>query len=252
MKLIDFFDRIYIVNLPNRTDRLREMTAELAKVDIALASETVEVFPAIRPESPGPFKSIGARGAFLSHLSILKKARDQGLRKVLIMEDDLEFRPDFLQYESVLIDELSTQNWDIAHFGYCSSENPLTFDLPILNSFAGEIRGAQFYAVGGQALDELITFLETLLARPDGHPEGGPMPVDGAFNVYKWQYPHRVRLIAVPSFGGQRSSRSDITPKWFDSVPGVSTLAKTLRNLAVYKKFKRFQKRSPTRPAPPQ
>ena len=242
MKFIEFFDRIYIINLPSRTDRLREMMAELEKVDIPFTTGKVEVFPAIRPDSAGPFQSIGTRGAFLSHLSVLKKAQEQKLSRVLVLEDDLEFRFDFQKYESVLLDELNQQNWDLVHFGYCSKDSQLTFDLPILEPFAGAITGAQFYAVNGQTLDELIAFLETLLTRPVGHPDGGPMPIDGAFNVYRWQHSHRTRLLAVPSFGGQRSSSSDITPKWFDNLPVVSSLAKTLRNSELYRRLKRFTK----------
>jgi glycosyl transferase family 25 len=246
-KFLDFFDRIFIINLPHRTDRLRDMTAELEKADMAIASSKVEVFPAIRPDGPGSFTSTGAHGAFLSHLSVLKKAQAQGLNKVLILEDDLEFKADFLQHQSALIHELSHQNWDIVHFGYCSTGHKPTFDLPTLKPFAGEIIGAQFYAVSSQALDELIPFLETLLARPAQHPDGGPMPIDGAFNVYKWQYPQQIRLLAIPSFGGQRSSRSDISPKWFDGLPLVRLLVGSLRNWEIYKKFKRFAKRAPIR-----
>ena len=34
MKLIDQFDRIYIVNLPERSDRRREMEAELGRLGL--------------------------------------------------------------------------------------------------------------------------------------------------------------------------------------------------------------------------
>lgn len=51
------------------------------------------------------------------------------------------------------------------------------------------------------------------------------MSPDGVLNIFKWQHPTIVRLIAVPSFGNQRSSRSDISTQWFDQVPVLDFLA---------------------------
>jgi glycosyl transferase family 25 len=214
------------------------MAKELENAGIPFTLGKVELFSAIRPEDPGPFQSIGCRGAFLSHLNVLKKAKEKNLRNVLIMEDDLELRKDFRQHEEIILRELSENDWDIVHFGYCEDESHKDVRFPILQSFAGEIIGLQFYAVNGKVFDELINFFEILLQRPAGHPDGGPMPADGVFNVFKWQYPDTVRLIAVPSFGGQRSSRSDISPSWFDKLPILKPLAQAIRRRSWAKRFK--------------
>ncbi len=238
MKFIDFFDRVYVINLPSRADRRQEMAQELDRAGMPFMLGKVELFSAIRPDSPGPFESIGYRGAFLSHLNVIKKARAEQLRNVLILEDDLELREDFQQYEAILLRELADQDWDIVHFGYCEAGVNREVRLPILQPFAGEIIGAQFYAVNGQAFDKLVNFFELLLQRPADHPEGGPMSPDGVFNVFKWQYPEVVRLIAVPSFGGQRGSRSDISPVWFDQWPILSFLASFVRRWGLQKRLK--------------
>jgi glycosyl transferase family 25 len=149
----------------------------------------------------------------------------------LILEDDLELRRDFKEYESVLLEELTSKDWDLVHFGYCRDQSPPLVNLPILQPFSGEITGAQFYAVNGKTLEKLIDFFEVLLQRPLGHPDGGPMPADGVLNVFKWQYPEIVRLIAVPSFGDQRSSKSDISPKWFDNISLLASLAGWARKI---------------------
>ncbi|MEO0849206.1 MAG: glycosyltransferase family 25 protein, partial [Cyanobacteria bacterium J06648_1] len=184
---------------------------------------------------------IGCKGCFLSHLNVLKEVRMQGLKNVLILEDDLELRQDFQQYEDIILAELTQQNWDIVHFGYCDSQKK-DVSLPLFQSFSGEIIGAQFYAVNQKFFDKLISFCEVLLERPVGHPDGGPMSIDGTFNVVKWKHPEITRLIAVPSFGGQRSSRSDISPSWFDKLPVFKTLAQSCRKLGVAKKIKIFSK----------
>lgn len=247
MTFINFFDRTYVINLPHRVDRRKEMAKELKKAGMPFTLGKVELFSAIRPESPGSFESIGYRGCFLSHLNVLKQARDKGLSNVLVMEDDLELRKDFKQYEETILRELREQDWDIVHFGYCGDANNNDVSFPLLQQFSGEIIGSQFYAVNAKSFDRLIDFFETLLDRPAGHPDGGPMSPDGVLNIFKWQHPSINRLIAVASFGGQRSSRSDVSEKWFDSLPMLQSLVGLLRKLGLARSFKNLIKSvSPT------
>ncbi|NJN29129.1 MAG: glycosyltransferase family 25 protein [Synechococcales cyanobacterium RM1_1_8] len=245
MKFIEFFDRTYIINLPERRDRRQGMAKELKRMGLPLTPGKVEIFPAVRPQDPGLFEGIGVRGAFLSHLGVLQKAKAEGARNVLVMEDDLAIHPDFSQYEATLLTELQQMDWDIVNFGYLNdgetglrdtanfkphlSANLVQF--PLLRSFEGEKVGAHFYAVNGKTLEPLIQLFETLLESPLSYLEGGAIPADGVFNVFKWKYPQRHRLIAVPSFGGQRSSRSDISPSWFDNVPILKHVAEVARGV---------------------
>jgi glycosyl transferase, family 25 len=71
MKLIDFFERVYAINLPYRKDRRSMIVEELKKAGIPLVPNKAEIFSAIRPDNAGEFPSIGARGCFESHLAIL-------------------------------------------------------------------------------------------------------------------------------------------------------------------------------------
>ncbi len=50
MGIAELFDRIYIVNLPERTDRRREMEDQLVKVGLG-GHPRVMFFPAIRPKT---------------------------------------------------------------------------------------------------------------------------------------------------------------------------------------------------------
>jgi glycosyl transferase family 25 len=244
MRFSEFFDCAYVINLPQRTDRRREIEQELNHAGMPFTPGKVELFAAIRPDSPGPFASIGYRGVFLSHLTVLKQAQAKGLKNVLVMEDDLQLRKDFKQYEPMILEELLAQNWDIVHFGYCCDEPSKAekVSLPILQPFSGEIIGTQFYAVNGKAFDLLINFFEAVLQRPAGHPDGSPMSPDGVFNIFRWQHPTIVRLIAVPSFGDQRSSRSDISAQWFDQLPVLGVLAGLARKWGIARNFKHLLK----------
>jgi glycosyl transferase, family 25 len=233
MRFGEFFDRVYILNLPERADRRTAICQELAQVDLPLTPGKVELFAAIRPDRAAPFLRLGSKGCFLSTLAMLRQARADGLRNVLILQDDLTLSGHFLSYEEQLIEQLRPTPWDVVQFGYCPAlpGTPSAEQFATFRPFSGEVIGAHFFGVNGKAFDPLITFLETLLQRPQGHPEGGPMPIDGALNCFKWQYPEAVRLVSVPTFGDQRSSRSDISPRWFDRLPLICGLADVARRV---------------------
>lgn len=228
MKLIDFFERIYVVNLPERKDRRRMMVQELKKIEMPLMPNKTEIFPAIRPDDAGAFPSIGARGCFMSHLAILKRAKEDRLANVLVMEDDLGISERFKTDGEILVDQLRQTDWGFVYFGHV--EEPGTDSAVTLRPFSKPIITAHFYGLNGAIFDRLISFLEELQRRPAGHPDGGPMHLDGAYSTFRKQNPDVITLIASPNLGWQRRSRSDISPnKWFDRVPVFKQLVGVVR-----------------------
>lgn len=222
MKVIDYFDKAYIINLPERQDRLTAMKRELEKAEMPIDSNKVNLFSAIKPTEAQPFKTIGQKGCFLSHYTILKEARDKNLQNVLIMEDDLKIAEDFYQKSDMIIEQLKQHDWAFVYFGHRLEQDNITesnikiqlqpCQLPIVT--------AHFYGVNGEILDSLVKFLEVIQQRPPGHPDGGPMHVDGAFSRFRKRNPDLLTLVSVPNLGWQRSSRSDIANlKWFDKTP---------------------------------
>lgn len=245
MRFIDFFDRAYVINLPSRIDRRQEIEKELEGAEIPLKLGKVELFPAIKPDKADPFVSVGTKGCFLSHLNILKKAKADGLKNVLILEDDLRFQKKFKQYGDLLAQELSKRDWHIVHFGFFFPDRSLPYskdEIPTLKPCPDEIQGTHFYAVNGNVIDQLIDFLEVLMHRPVGHPDGGVMSIDGALNVFKWQHPEIVRLVLDPPFGDQRSSRSDISPSRLDQIPVLNSFVELARNAGFSRSLKDLSK----------
>ncbi len=232
MKIKNFFDRIYVVNLPERTDRRKTIALELEKAGLPLTPNQIEIFPAIRPDSAGEFPNIGARGCFLSHLAILKQAKKDGLSNILIVEDDLVISNLFKQQEESLVEQLQQTDWGFVYFGHSlQSGKKGTVGQPTsklqqakLQPFTGSFQTTHFYGVNGTILDRLIEFLEAVQQRPEGHPDGGPMHVDGAYNHFRSQNPDVLTLLAFPNLGTQENSRSDITPSWRDRAPVVRNL----------------------------
>ena len=70
-----FFDRTYVINLPERKDRLREITRELRSMGMTFADPGVRLLRATRSREALGFPSPAVRGCFLSHLAILLQAQ---------------------------------------------------------------------------------------------------------------------------------------------------------------------------------
>jgi hypothetical protein len=234
MNLTEYFQRIYVINLPQRRDRRREMARQLRMIGTGFSSTGVRLFEAVRPSSPEDFPSIGARGAFLSHLKILQEASAQQLQKILIFEDDLDFIHDFSSKIGAVVEELKSEDWSMFYGGYVlpDSSQPQSGRAVTLADPSLRIQTAHFVAFRGPAIAEAVSYLEALLTRPGGDPRGGPMHVDGAYSWFRQAHPEHLTLLATPQLGFQRSSRSDIHDlRWFDRVPGVRHTVAGLRQL---------------------
>lgn len=182
MKLKEFFERAYVVNLPERKERRRVMVRELEKAGMPLTPNKVEIFPALRPQDASDFPSVGARGCFLSHLAILKRAKQDRLANVLIMEDDLTISERFRTEQAVLVEQLRRTDWGFVYFGHVeetTEASPVT-----LQPLSEPMMTTHFYGVNNRIFDRLLWFLEELQQRPGGHPEGGPMHLDGAYSHF--------------------------------------------------------------------
>jgi hypothetical protein len=230
---MDYFARAYVINLPERTDRRQWMQTMLTSRGLPEQPGRVEFFPAIRPRSAGAFPSIGALGCYLSHLGVLRQALADGLPNVLVMEDDLEISPTLATDAGPVLDVLRSESWGMTYFGHALTTEPEPKSNRPLRFFDESVLLAHFYAVNGPVLAPLIDFLETVKERPGGHPEGGPMHVDGAFITFRQQHPEVKTLVAWPNLGWQGRSRSDISPRWFDRFPltrGLGRLARSVKN----------------------
>lgn len=224
----NYFDGTYIINLAERNDRREEMIQEFRRFNLFNLPEKAQFFTAIKPSDKGNFPSLGARGCFMSHLGVLKAAKAQNCDNVLLLEDDETFTKGLVRYQTQLIQELQTTNWDFAYFGHHINTKTQTNFL--LHPYTKPIVQAHFLAIHSQVFDRLIDFLETLLDRPAGHPEGGPMHVDGAYSTFRQQNPQINTLAASIPLGFQRSSRSSIASRqWFDCYPATMKIVNLVR-----------------------
>lgn len=233
--LIDLFDRIVVINLPHRADRRRGIDAELRKIGLSLDHPAVELFAAIRPDDAGGFPSIGARGAFRSHLGVMRQMLERGEDRILVLEDDMGFAPDAARRLPALMAALAARDWTLlyGHPGDLPERTPPA-DADGLIALPADLGLIQLHFLGltRAAAEAAVPALTAMMTRPPGHPEGGAMHVDGALNWIRRTRPELTSLAIAPALAVQRPSRSDIAAgAWFDRIPGLRGLAGLARRL---------------------
>jgi glycosyl transferase, family 25 len=229
MDLIDLFDCIMILNPPNRSERRKQFRRELVRVGWDPDDPRITWFPAVDTRTAAGYTSPGSRGCFLSHVAALNLARNAGHRRVLVLEDDCDFAPDFVDRQVQFVDWLASSPWGIAYLG----QGEILSGQPGLVPWHPEMRVAMThcYAAAGDVLLRLPRYLETITLRARGSPDGGPMSIDAGLCWFHRHNPDVVTVLAVPSLARQRSSRSDLLPRWFDKVPGLCVAVAMARGM---------------------
>ena len=100
MKVNDFFDKVAVINLDHRTDRLEKVTGELESLGIKF-----ERISAIKHENP-------VLGCKLSHI----KAWESSVGRTLLLEDDATFMPNFNENFTKFIEALPSDR-DMFYLG---------------------------------------------------------------------------------------------------------------------------------------
>lgn len=234
MRFADFFDQfdhVYIINLPDRTDRRDETIAELARLGVASPTDKITFFEATRPKDKGEFPTLGTLGLFLTQIRLLKEAQASGHHRILVLEDDVHFHTISPEDLDALATDLQSSDWDIASLGYNVPETPPS-DVAGLTPWPEGVIGAQIWSVQGAAIKRLHDYLELALTRPLGHPMGGAMHFDAAFYMIRVAHPDVRFHLATPSLAGQRSSRTDIHDlRFFDRIEPFRSIVALLRRV---------------------
>ena len=93
----EFFDRVYVINLKRRRDRLEEFRKRLRSIEWPFREP--EVFYGVEGDVTGVpgwwGQGGGAWGCLMSHVRILEQCLQDGVESVLFLEDDVSFIPDF-------------------------------------------------------------------------------------------------------------------------------------------------------------
>ena len=128
MKLDNFFDKIYVINLKRRADRLEKFFQGIAPyVTTAQSIEVVEAVDGLA-ERPDLGSSAGKWGCTASHIKIHDLILERGHKKILIFEDDCDFFESFEEIFSRSVEDLP-DDWDMFYLG----SNPLVRPQQVKN-----------------------------------------------------------------------------------------------------------------------
>ena len=113
MRLNEYFEHIYCINLDKRIDRWEECQIQFEKHSL-----DVERFSAIDGsiiENDTKLAN-GELGILRTHIELIKDAKEKGYKNILILEDDVEFDDDLNQNFTSIINQIPN-NWIMLYLG---------------------------------------------------------------------------------------------------------------------------------------
>jgi glycosyl transferase family 25 len=232
--LLSKYPAAYLINLPERKDRLRSATKELARIGWKLGAGGVQLYAAQKFTDRGCFPNAGSRGTFFSHMACLKDAERQGQSNLILLEDDIAFTSSLPKLTPSILWQLESIQWDFCYFGHeqtgnIGQANFKTTEVKLV-PYRGHILQAHFVLINGRMLSRLIAHLDRVACGIEGDQEYGPMPVDGAYNIFRRNSDVHT-VIADPKLGWQHPSRSDITPSAVDNWRVLKSVTSAIRHL---------------------
>jgi glycosyl transferase family 25 len=189
-----FIDKIIYINLNKRTDRKELIEKELNRFGLPF-----ERYAAI--ETHG----FGTLGCGLSHLNVLKLAKERGYRNVLILEDDFTFLVNKQQFEEELTSFfVSNINYDVCMISYSlihHQETQYDFLFKVI-----EAQTASGYIVHANYFDALIELYELAMPLLEQTKEHWNYANDQVWRQYQ---PRHTWVCFKTRIGKQRAGYSD-------------------------------------------
>jgi len=139
MSWTSFFDRIFVVNLPTRNDRLLATMNELNKFNIPFS-----LVEAISHDK-------GAEGLKITMLKLFNECINAGYKNILVFEDDVEFVSDKVNETMDLAVQQLPENYHILYLGCQPTHGYPRFYsdnlLPVTGAFATHACGYSLLAM---------------------------------------------------------------------------------------------------------
>ena len=191
MRINDYFDRVVVINLDRRTDRMAILDPRLKELGIEY-----ERFSAIDAKAEG---ISGQDANRFSNLAILETV---GTDKVLILEDDANFLPGFQEKFDIYIEHLP-EDWDILYLGALLARTTGK-TIPVNEYWHRQVvsTGTQAYCINPKKIDFFIEEIK----KWDGYIDVGYRILADRTNAY----------IAQPNLVTQFPSYSDLREKEVD------------------------------------
>jgi GR25 family glycosyltransferase involved in LPS biosynthesis len=154
--ILDYIEKAYYINLDYREDRKENFEKRVNDLNIP-----VERFPAIiinaeDIENPhGDVRWHNKVSNYYTHLAIIRKAKELGLKNVWVFEDDCVFVDGFLDKAQKCIDDIKNIEWDMFYFGGEPNKETEPHSENIVKTSG--IYGAHSYLVNHTFYDKILT-----------------------------------------------------------------------------------------------
>ena len=189
MRLNDIFDRIVVINLDSRTDRLEAFDEQAKKYGIEYIR-----FPAVVADPP---KLPPTWACKESHLTVIKDAVKDGVKRLFVFEDDAQFVDNFNEKLEEIYNRLP-EHWDMFYLG--------AWHLVFEKYTEGLVKMIENYSAHAYGIDQ--KFLPVALSQ-----YSIPRPVDVCYSL---KHPHIKAYCAKPALVGQTPGYSDIEKEYRD------------------------------------
>lgn len=212
-KILDFIDKIYLINLDERKDRLNNVLNKFKLYNIKNYQRFSAVKPKIDEINPIIYKNysthlstnkkkyiVGATGCKFSHRNIIKDAVEKGYQSILIFEDDIDFTDNFLTGLNYFIKNTKYLDWDMLYLG---GRNKISIDkLCSPTEFSNiykckQIKCTHAYIIKRTLFSKILKDLETYDEEIDNY-------------YFKCIQPNYNTYIIHPTIVNQTDSKSDI------------------------------------------
>jgi glycosyl transferase family 25 len=137
-------DKVFYINLPQRTDRKLEIETEFEKYGIT----NYERFNAIKHDT------IGLVGCAKSHVGVLQIAKERGYQRVLIFEDDFQFVVSKQHFEDCM-SKIEDIDFDVCLLSYHLFQSTELPETPFIEKVL-DAQTASGYIINQHYYDTLI------------------------------------------------------------------------------------------------
>ena len=158
---MDFFKDCYYINLDKREDRKKQFVersknAGISAVRISGITPTEQEYQSQTNQQLKSKYRLNEIGCTLSHQHIIKLAKNNNLKSVLVLEDDCIFVKDFKEKAIRSIKELASVKWDILYMGG-NPEGPATKLTNNLYVTTGRVADTHCIAYNNTIYDTILS-----------------------------------------------------------------------------------------------
>ena len=198
MRLNDYFDAIFCINLDRRTDRWEASKAIFDKHKM----DVIRISAVDGSALADGHITRNELGCSLSHANVLERMVNENMNKILVLEDDVDFIEDLQGYFAAHVNSIPV-NWNMLYFGGNHINPPVKVNSAIAK--INRTYTTSSYAINRNTARAAIADIRA-----------GRKQVDVVYSRY---HPGSMCYAFVPAIAWQRTDYSDIQGGVVDYTP---------------------------------